>query len=195
MMIVKYCHECGHKLTLGTEKHCPECGVKLKSAAGGSSNEFDRDNSSLIDIGNTQGDIIGTGFRGFGNVVGKEIGYTVNGNVIYLQVTGNTSSESLDNLQKIINTPTKVERNTLANSEITPSTTKEDIKKMEESGETYRQIKNILNEVGKIEEKTGRKIEEIKAGNLQISKNELSLKEYLLKGNEHYYKKEYKEAV
>lgn len=30
---------------------------------------------------------------------------------------------------------------------------------------------------------------------MQISKNELSLKEIILKGNEHYYNKEYKEAM
>jgi tetratricopeptide (TPR) repeat protein len=30
---------------------------------------------------------------------------------------------------------------------------------------------------------------------VQISKNELSLKEIILKGNEHYYDKEYKEAI
>src|SRR6476660_1057256 len=30
---------------------------------------------------------------------------------------------------------------------------------------------------------------------MQISKNELSLKEFILKGNEHYYNKEYNEAI
>ena len=75
------------------------------------------------------------------------------------------------------------------------SASKEDIKiKLQESTNTQQQIKNVL-EVNKIQEKTGTQIKEIKAGDLQISRNDLSLKEIILKGNEHYYKNEYNEAI
>lgn len=54
---MKFCHECGYKLTLGTEKHCPECGVKLQ-------NEVKEKNENKIDsigITETKGDVFGTG--------------------------------------------------------------------------------------------------------------------------------------
>jgi tetratricopeptide (TPR) repeat protein len=52
-----------------------------------------------------------------------------------------------------------------------------------------------LYEVNHIEKNTGAEVRELKAGDLQISKNELSLKEIILKGNEYYYKKAYEKAL
>ena len=52
-----------------------------------------------------------------------------------------------------------------------------------------------MEEVNKIEKKEGTQIQEIRAENIQISKDELSLKELLLKGNEHLYKNGYSEAI
>jgi tetratricopeptide (TPR) repeat protein len=72
---------------------------------------------------------------------------------------------------------------------------KDIITKLEESINAQQQIKSISKVVDKIEEKEGTKIEEIRAENIQISRNELSLKKYNLKGNEHLYKKEYSNAI
>ncbi len=74
--------------------------------------------------------------------------------------------------------------------------TTEDIRiKSEETNAAKQQITTVLSEVNSIEKNTGTQIQEIKAGDLQISRNELTLKEYLLKGNEHYYKEEYTDAI
>jgi tetratricopeptide (TPR) repeat protein len=47
----------------------------------------------------------------------------------------------------------------------------------------------------KIEKEEGKEIHGIKVGEIQISKNELTSKELILKGNEHFYKNEYDEAI
>jgi tetratricopeptide (TPR) repeat protein len=49
--------------------------------------------------------------------------------------------------------------------------------------------------VDKVSKKEGKEIQEIRAENVQISKNQLSLQELLLKGNDHLYRKEYSEAI
>ncbi len=66
---MKYCHECGYKLTLGTEKFCPNCGVKLNG---------ERHDETKIGITNTQGDIIGVGVDGDGNIITKEFSVVIN---------------------------------------------------------------------------------------------------------------------
>ena len=40
-----------------------------------------------ISITDTKGDVIGTGVRGTGYFIGKEISYTVNGNIINLNIS------------------------------------------------------------------------------------------------------------
>jgi tetratricopeptide (TPR) repeat protein len=67
--------------------------------------------------------------------------------------------------------------------------------KLGESETSQQQIKNVLEQVDKIEKKARTEIKEIKVGDLQISKNELSLKEIILKGNEYYYRNEFNEAI
>jgi tetratricopeptide (TPR) repeat protein len=49
--------------------------------------------------------------------------------------------------------------------------------------------------MNKIEKEEGREIQEINVGEVQTSKNELLLKEHILKANEIYYKGEYEKAV
>ena len=167
-----YCPNCAYKLT-GTEKFCPECSYKLVPRE-----------ERAINIGNTSGDVIAAGASGSGNIIGKEVGYTIQGNVLNLQITGNVSTEVLDTLQRMMSISTRVEQACI----ITKDTfsTKET---------AHKQIKNVLEEVNKIEKKTGTEIEEIRAGDLQMSRNDLLLKEIILKGNEDFYKKEYKGAI
>ena len=70
---MKYCHSCGCKLSSDTEKFCPECGQNLTQ---------EKTEANGIDITDTKGDVIGVGIKGTGHIIGKEIGYTVQGNVI-----------------------------------------------------------------------------------------------------------------
>src|ERR671933_206031 len=82
---VRYCPNCAYKLA-GTERFCPECSYKLVSSE-----------ERAINIGNTSGDVLGTGLTGTGNIIGKEVRYIVQGNVLNLQISGNVSRKVLDN--------------------------------------------------------------------------------------------------
>jgi tetratricopeptide (TPR) repeat protein len=142
------------------EKFCPECGQKLALTGEGV--------EGAINVGNTSGDVLGTGVSGKKNVLGKEFAYAREGNAIVVNINNPSSQEIVEVVKNIIAAPTEVEQ--------TSVTSKENIKaKLEESGAAQQQG--------------------IKAGSLQISTTELSLKEIILKGNEHYFKHEYEEAI
>lgn len=71
---VKYCTECGYKLITGSENFCPNCGSDIsKSLAVQAQESIDNNKTSSINIGNTHGDVIGTGVSGSGNIIGKNI--------------------------------------------------------------------------------------------------------------------------
>jgi tetratricopeptide (TPR) repeat protein len=185
---VQYCHDCGSKLSLGTEKYCPECGQNLIQGK-------DKGKVNKINISDTKGNTIGTGIEGTGHFVGKEIGYTVNGNVINLHISGsgNISNELIDSLQKITNASTPIDPKSLIKNTECDKDIKE---KLDETNKNRKQITSILQEVDNIEKKERiQPIEVIKAENIEISKQELLFKEYTLKGEECYYKKEYNEAI
>ncbi len=185
--IVKYCHDCGYSLTLGTETYCKGCGVKLSTIP----KEQKESISNSSNITNTSRDIIDTGFTGIGHITGKEIGYRLQGDVIYLQFSGDVSDQVLEKLQQLLFIPTQLEHQSIGISINT-----EDLQaKVKESSKTHEQIKTVLEEVNEIEKKSSIKIKEIKVGDQQISKSELSLKEIILKGNEHYYKYENDESI
>jgi hypothetical protein len=73
------------------------------------------------------GDAFGAGVSGTGHIIGKEVGYTVQGNIIHLNIGGNISREVMDNLQKIITVTTQIDQ-TVLTKDIT-STTKEEATK------------------------------------------------------------------
>ena len=100
------------------------------------------------------------------------------GNVLNLQISGNVSSEVLDRLQIMMAVPTHIEQTSTISKELIRA-------KLEQSSTGQQQIKNVLEEVNDIQEKVGTEIKEIKAGDVQISRTELSSKEIILKGNEH----------
>jgi tetratricopeptide (TPR) repeat protein len=179
---VKYCHACGCKLPFGIEKFCPNCGQNLVQ---------EKEEVNGIDITDTKGDVIGVGITGTGNIIGKEIDYTVKGNVIHLNISGgNISNEIIDSLQKIINMPTQIDQKSLTKDK------EYDNDKLDETNDIQKQITSILQEVDNIEKKEGIKpIEVIKSENLQISMKELLLKVHILKGNGYYYKNEHNKAI
>ena len=84
---MKFCHQCGNRLTLGIEKYCPECGTVLNTRTHGFS-------TGGTNISGTAGDVIGSAISGTGNIIGKEVAYSVHGNVIHLHVES-VSAETL----------------------------------------------------------------------------------------------------
>jgi hypothetical protein len=97
-----------------------------------------------IDIKGSGGDVFGVGSRGSGNIFGKEVGYTVQGNVINLAITGDTSKVVLDNLQKIMTISTQVEQADLTEGTIPSKVDIKNNRKLKESSNTQQQIRNKI---------------------------------------------------
>jgi len=71
---MKYCPDCGEHLILGTEKFCPNCGQDLtKGEVREEATLEPEENRRGINISGTQRDVIGFGFSGSGNIIGKNI--------------------------------------------------------------------------------------------------------------------------
>ena len=100
---MNYCHNCGYKLTLGNERFCPNCGQNLTQQR----SEYDK----KVSIHDTRGDVIGTDVSGTGHFIGKELAYTVQGNVINLHISGGVSNEVLQTLQKLTTVQTQLDTN------------------------------------------------------------------------------------
>ena len=183
---MKYCHQCRQHLELGIEKFCPACGFDLKNPTSAKNNNG-RFNS--INISETASDVIGTGVSGDKNVIGKGVGYTTHGHVFVLQFSEQVSNRDIEKMKELISMSTQLEPSAegLTNEHYE--------EKSEQAIIARKQILNILEETDRVERKTGKEIKEITAENLHISKKELSVKELLLKGNEHFYKKEYENAI
>ena len=99
-------------------------------------------------------------------------------------------SVSTEQLRNIITSSTTMD--TYSSYKDSENTNNGDIQK---ATETKQQTGQVLDELNRIEKEEGIEIQEITVGETQITKNELSLKEIILEGNEHYYKNEYDEAI
>jgi hypothetical protein len=64
-----FCGNCGQQLPTGTEKFCPNCGYDLKKGGAATSGRV----GESINIQGTDGDVIGVGVSGSGNIFGKNI--------------------------------------------------------------------------------------------------------------------------
>lgn len=146
-------------------------------------------NASSITVGGTKRDAFGIGTSGTGNIFGKEVDYTVNGNVINYH-GDNLSNEVVENLKKILSVQTELLTTIAAKEDY-----KKDVTKLEELKETQKKITNVLDDVKQIEMKEGTHIREIKAGDFQISRDDLFVKDFLTKGNELFYQDKYPEAL
>jgi tetratricopeptide (TPR) repeat protein len=175
---VKYCYHGGQQLSIGAEKFCPNCGQNLTNQKAGDKRD--------IAIHDTKGDVFGTEVSGSGNVIGKEL-YTVHGNVLNLNISGGSvSKETIERLEKMVASPMPLKTETLTHSSEN-NMIKETISK--------QQISNVLNKVNQIKNESGKQITEIRAGDLQISTNDLLLKDIILRGNENFEKREFFEAI
>jgi zinc ribbon protein len=101
-----FCSKCGSQLSLGTEKFCPNCGYDLSK--GGIREE---ENRGGMNINGTQGDVIGAGVSGTGNIIGKNIVVgdgTINVSEQQLtQIQNNEYAESLKQFSENINNQLK----------------------------------------------------------------------------------------
>jgi tetratricopeptide (TPR) repeat protein len=176
---VKYCYHCGQQLSIGAEIFCPNCGQNLTNQKAGDKRE--------IAIHGTKGDVFGTEVSGSGNVIGKEL-YTVHGNVLNLNISGGSvSKEAIERLEKMVASPMPLKTKTLTHSS--------ENNMIKETNATKQQISNVLNRVSQIKKESGKQITEIRAGDLQISTDALLLKDIILRGNEHFEKREFFEAI
>jgi tetratricopeptide (TPR) repeat protein len=173
---VKFCHQCGHKLDQGIESFCPICGFNLKLAQ-------PRENWSKIGISDTKGDVIAAGLTGDNNLIAKDTA----GNITYIKIDTITTEQ----LKNLISYSPALSASSLSSKENTSS----DVADFKKEKETKQQTVQVLESINKIEKERGNKIQEIRFDNLKISKNELELRDFLLQGNEYYYKKEFQKAI
>jgi hypothetical protein len=100
-----FCSNCGSQLSLGTEKFCPNCGYDLSKRG------REEENRGGINISGTQGDLIGAGVSGTGNIIGKNIVVgdgTINVSEQRLtQIQNNEYAESLKQFSENINNQLK----------------------------------------------------------------------------------------
>lgn len=128
-----------------------------------------------IDIDDIQGDVSGVTIGSTGSLSAKRI--IVRGNVIN---NVNPTSEVMAELRKIL------EGSQIENQVVTRP-------ELEEIKDVIKWFMNLI--TNKTDKKIGRETQTIKAGNLQVSRNELLLKEANLKAYEHWQKGEYSNAL
>jgi hypothetical protein len=156
------CHNCGTKLTLGSEKFCPDCGTELQQQMG----KVGINNQS-VDVQQTGGDVLGAGVPGSGNIVAKD----TKGNIYNFH--NNFYGFSAEQLKNIITASTTLYVSQSSDNKI---------REVQDLTEIKQKTAQVIQEVNKVQKEEGREIQEIKVGEVQISKNELQLKELMLKG-------------
>ena len=140
-----FCPQCRYSSVFNIQEYCTSCGTKLQQKERVEAASW---NSSSIGIQDTKGDVIGISVSGTGNIIGKEIKYTVDGDVLNLNLN-NVTNDVLERLQRIVT----VQISPLTESMISY---KEDhvIKaKMVEANNTQQEISSILEDLDKIEKK------------------------------------------
>jgi tetratricopeptide (TPR) repeat protein len=119
-----------------------------------------------IDISQIEGDVFGVDVSGSGNVIGKNIRYIVNkGNVIQII---NPSKEFLSDLERIQTTLTEISSD--KDSDNKDAKTRQELEIIE------KRIDGILEIVKRIDNEKGVQTQELRAGQLQVSRVDLLLK-------------------
>jgi tetratricopeptide (TPR) repeat protein len=137
-----------------------------------------------IHIGNVGSDVIGSAISGRGNIIGKEVAYSVSGNVVNLHIES-ISTQTLQELTNIISQPLQAD-----NSDV-----ELDKARANEAKVNKEETNQVLKDIDQIAKEKGTHIEHIRAGAFQVSRTELILRDAILEGNEHYYRGEYSEAI
>jgi tetratricopeptide (TPR) repeat protein len=176
---MKYCHQCRQYLSLGTEKFCPNCGINLQIRA---------NSNASINIDHTEGDLLGVGVSGNGNIIGKEMEFNIKKNIIFLL---NPSQEAIRELEGINKVSTQLDINIDYNT-ITKNKVIERIEKLKLQ---KQKIGQILKDIALINKEKRVDIQEIKTDEFHILLNELRLEELIIVGNEFFYKTEYEKSI
>ena len=129
-----------------------------------------------IDINRIKGDVIGGKIEGTGNFAGKTVNYVAQGDIIYIL---NLPTESKSALKES-SIPTQI-------SAIRDRETTIDTRTLQRINAMEERINEILNLLTKVSDKNKMQIKQVKAGELQISRNDLLIRAYIFSGNEHYF--------
>jgi tetratricopeptide (TPR) repeat protein len=121
--------------------------------------------NSPVGIEGINGDVIGTSVSGIGNFVGKDIHYTVRGNIFQIN---NPSIDSIEELKKILKLPS--ESSIDIDSGFKNNSTLRDLRTIE------KHIEEILDLLNETDTKIGTTTKKVKAGEIQISRIDLLLK-------------------
>lgn len=193
---MKFCHHCGNQLSLGTEKYCPECGEGLTTApaSAGSSSTGTKIYGTATDIAETSGDVIGSTVTGTGNIIGKDVEYSVSGSVINLQVNS-ISTDILQELKDIISRPVQLETKSSIGGQTRSINTELTDVKASEAKMTKEKTSQVLKDIDQIAKEKSIRIDQVRIGAVQFSRTELMLRDIMLEGNDHYYKGEYSKAI
>jgi tetratricopeptide (TPR) repeat protein len=111
-------------------------------------------NTQSIGVHDTGGDVLGTAISGSGNIIAKD----TKGNIFNFYI----QNLSFEQLQNIIT----------SSLEISPAQTADNTRRLNNVIQTKQQAGQMLEEIKKIEEKKGTEIQEIKVGEVHISKND-----------------------
>lgn len=123
------------------------------------------------EINGVSGDVIGPNTSGMGNIMGKDIAYSVAGNVINIHVN-NDSAEILRILNAIISQPTQLETSLLTNQIDNINTELNNVKANEAKG-TKEAAGQLLKDIDEIGKERGVRIDQIRVEELQVSRNDL----------------------
>ena len=189
---MKYCHQCGNRLVLGTELYCPACGTKQIAVNESSGNDASTATASTK-ISEISGDVIGSTTSGMGNIIGKEVAYSVSGNVIHFHVES-ISAQTIQEFKDIISRPVQLETKGDLGQQSHNIESELDAK-ANEAKLIKEETKQVLKDIDQIGIEKGVHIDQIKVEELQVSRTELELKDIISEGNEHYYKGEYSKAI
>jgi tetratricopeptide (TPR) repeat protein len=170
---------------LGTEKYCPECGSFLIPSTLVNTGEASDENNNIsskrdeIHLGSVGRNVTGVGVSGDRH----RIAGTIIENVTILSV----SPEYLPMIKNISSMPVSL-------PPITTSSPHIDINK-DEIKHDRNKISSFLQKIADIDKEERVHIEQIKAGDLQISRTELQLKDLISEGNVYYYKGDYMKSI
>jgi tetratricopeptide (TPR) repeat protein len=131
---------------------------------------------------------------GMGNIIGKEVAYSVSGNVINLQVNS-ISAEILQELKDVLSRPVQVETKGDLGQQPHNINTEFNDAKANEARVTKDTAEQVIKDIDQISREKGVHIEQIKVEELQVSRSELQLKDVIYEGNEYYYKGDYLKAI
>jgi tetratricopeptide (TPR) repeat protein len=178
--------KCHSKLPSGVERYCPQCGTRLQEKKDLAS----EDKPNVVTMSDTVGDI-GTGITGNSSILGKDLSYSIEGNVVTIRLS-KLSPDILEEMERILTMPIQIDTTQNKSKDVGDAKNANTARSIEL---VKQQISKFLNQLKEIDAEKGTQIRQINAGELEISTNELVLKDIILKANEYYYNEQYADAV